>query len=330
MKRSWRGLSALLLGLAVLPPLSVPHARAADLEKVTLLEPAPEDTWAFTCFILAKSKGYFANHGLEVTFQLAKGGAEVAKQVGAGNAEIGTALGDTPIIVRQNGVPIRGVMLMSGHAVHQLIMRADRGFKTLADLKGKKLAVSSFQDTTFYIGKALTASAGLQPSDVSLQGFGVSGAFQATANGTTDGMIGPPEMGVQIQAAGVEIIDTPTDKYFPGLGQALMASDDMIAKRPEMLRKFVAATRDGIMDIMKDPDQAAEDFVKAAPNNKEKLPLLKKTLEFYAKNVYPFDGKTFGAFDRDRVAALQAFYHQQGVIQGELPVDQLFTNQFVQ
>ena len=80
---------------------------AAAAEKVTYLLPAPAFLPAFGPWMLAKQRGYFEKEGLDVDFEAAKGGADAAKQVGAGNAVIGGAIGDTPIIVRANGVPVK-------------------------------------------------------------------------------------------------------------------------------------------------------------------------------------------------------------------------------
>ncbi|HKT19357.1 MAG TPA: ABC transporter substrate-binding protein, partial [Stellaceae bacterium] len=95
------GTLAIAGGLALLAPM--PAAQAG--EKVTYLLPAPAFLPAFGPWMVAKARGYYAKDGLDVDFEAAKGGADVAKQVGVGNAVIGGAIGDTPIIVRANGVP---------------------------------------------------------------------------------------------------------------------------------------------------------------------------------------------------------------------------------
>ena len=68
---------------------------AGAAEKITYLLPAPAFLPAFGPWMLAKARGYYADEGLDVTFQTAKGGVDVAKQVGAGNAPIGGGIGDT-------------------------------------------------------------------------------------------------------------------------------------------------------------------------------------------------------------------------------------------
>ena len=69
---------------------------------------------AFAPWIIAKEKGYYQAQDLDLTFIAAKGGVDVAKQIGAGNALVGGAIGDTPIIVRPNGIPVRTVAVLGG------------------------------------------------------------------------------------------------------------------------------------------------------------------------------------------------------------------------
>src|SRR5437773_8597558 len=91
-------------------------APATAAEKITYLLPAPPSLPAFAPWVLAKHLGYYSEAGYDVDFVVARGGVDVAKQIGVGNAPIGGAIGDTPIIVRGNGVPVKAVGLMGGGA----------------------------------------------------------------------------------------------------------------------------------------------------------------------------------------------------------------------
>lgn len=133
--------------------LGAMSAQAA--ENVTYLFPAPDFLPAFAPLQLAKSKGYFEEAGLDVTFRIGKGGADVATQVAAGNADLGGAIGDTPIIVRPNGLDVRGVALLGGHGLTQLAWRTDTGITGPADLEGKTVGVISYQASTYYALRGL-------------------------------------------------------------------------------------------------------------------------------------------------------------------------------
>jgi len=64
---------------------------ASALEKVRILIPVRNIDEAFSPFVVAKEKGYFAAEGYDVTLIAVGGSNESAIQVSAGNAEVGAA-----------------------------------------------------------------------------------------------------------------------------------------------------------------------------------------------------------------------------------------------
>jgi NitT/TauT family transport system substrate-binding protein len=298
-------------------------------EKITYLFPAPPILPAFGPIQIAKGKGYFSQAGLDVTYAVGRGGVDVAKEVGAGNVPLGGIVADAPIVVRQNGVPVKIVALFGGKGFMQLVVRADSGIQKPADLKGKTITVMSYQDTTFYALLGLLASAGLTQNDVDIQAAGPVGVWQLVASGKSVGMAGVPDWIPPIEAAGVAIRVLPTDEFFPHMAQAIAASDQIIKDRPELVRSFVKAALHGMKDIMDDPDKSAADFVKFVPEWAGKENQVKEAFTYYDKLVYPGQ-KVLGAVDPERMTKLQDFYLAKGIIQKKTPVDELFTNQFVQ
>jgi NitT/TauT family transport system substrate-binding protein len=120
---------AILLGSSLAAPSA---ARAA--EAVTYLFPAPPSLPAFGPIQLAKGRGYFTEAGIDLNFAVGRGGVDVAKQVGAGNAPLGGIVADGPIMVRQNGVPIKIVATFGGKGFMQLVVREDSGITKPSDL----------------------------------------------------------------------------------------------------------------------------------------------------------------------------------------------------
>jgi NitT/TauT family transport system substrate-binding protein len=297
-------------------------------EKITYLFPAPPLLPAFGPIRLASGKGYFKDAGLDVSYATGRGGVDVAKEVGAGNAPLGGIVADAPIVVRQNGVPVKIVCLFGGKGFMQLVVRKDSGIEKPADLKGKTVTVMSFQDTTFYALLGLLASAGLSQSDVDIQSAGPVGVWQMVATGKSVGMAGVPDWIPPIEAAGVAVNVLPTDEFFPHMAQAVAASDQTIKEKPELVRSFVKAALHGMKDIMDDPDKSAVDFVKFVPEWTGKEGQVKEAFAYYDKLIYPGQ-KVLGEVDPERVTKLQDFYLAKGIIQKKSPVDELYTNQFV-
>ena len=111
-------------------------------EKITYLFPAPPILPAFGPIQIAKGKGYFSQAGLDVNYAVGRGGVDVAKEVGAGNVPLGGIVADGPIVVRQNGVPVKIVALFGGKGFMQLVVRADSGIQKPADLAIERSGVA--------------------------------------------------------------------------------------------------------------------------------------------------------------------------------------------
>jgi NitT/TauT family transport system substrate-binding protein len=319
-----QGAGGIALGLGVLG-----GAPARADETITYLFPAPPLLPAFGPIRLAQGKGYFQQAGLTVNFATGRGGVDVAKQVGAGNVPLGGIVADAPIVVRQNGVPVKIVCLFGGKGFMQLVVRADSGIEKPADLKGKTITVMSFQDTTFYALLGLLASAGLTKDDVDIQSAGPVGVWQMVATGKSVGMAGVPDWIPPVEAAGVAVKIIPTDEFFPHMAQAVAASDQIIKDKPDMVRAFVKAALHGMKDIMDDPNAAATDFVKFVPEWTGKEDQVKEAFAYYDKLIYPGQ-KELGAVDPERMAKLQDFYLKAGIIEKKSPVDDLFTRRSIQ
>jgi NitT/TauT family transport system substrate-binding protein len=304
-------------------------APAQAQQEVTYLLPAPAFLPAFGPWMLAQARGYYTKEGLKVNFVVAKGGVDVAKQVGVGNAPIGGAIGDTPIIARAQGIPVKAVALLGGKSLTQLVVHADKGINGPKDLKGRTITTMAYQDTTFFSLQGMLASAGLSKSDVNAQAAGPAGVWQLFAAGKADAMAAVPDWIVAAQNAGAKVKIFSSDEYFPSMAQAILASDETIQKQPELVQKLVRATLHGMEDIMKDPVGAAQTYADAVPQHKGKAAEMAEVFKLYDKYVYPGQ-KKIGEMDPKRLAAVQAFYVKEGIVPKASPIDELYTNRFVQ
>lgn len=317
------------LKLAMAFGLSLIAATAFAAEKMTYLFPAPDFLPAFAPFQIAKAKGYFDDAGLEVTFQVGKGGADVAKQVAVGNADLGGGIGDTPLIVRANGLAVKGVALLGSEALTQITWRKDAGVNSIADLKGKSVGVLSFKDTTYYNLLAVLADAGLSKDDVNIQAVGPGGMIKLMISGDLQAISGVPEWTAAIRGAGVEVEVTPINEIFPAMAQAILTSEDTIKNRPEVVNGFVGAVIKGYKDIIADPEQASKDYVAAVPQHTGKEKIMEGIMRDYVRLVYGSDVDNFGKFDESRLKAVQDFYVANEIVREAVPIGDTYTNEFV-
>jgi len=316
-------LAALALSLAA-------QAQAqAEPTKVTYLLPAPPSLPAFAPWIIAKEKGYYQAQNLDLTFIAAKGGVDVAKQIGAGNALVGGAIGDTPIIVRPNGIPVRAVAVLGGGGVTMIATNAGENIQSIQQLKGKTLTVMSYSDTTYYALLASLRKAGLSKDDVDIQAAGPSGVWQLFSASKAQAMAGVPDWVVNAEDAGLKYALIPREQVFESMAQAILASDDAIEHHPEVVRGVVKATLRGLQDIIDDPKAAAASFARAVPAYAGKQASLEKTLRLYVEYVYAGQ-PVLGRIDPARLDTVRKFYVSEGIVPREPKLDELYSNQFIE
>ena len=94
-------------------------------------------------FYYGVEKGIFAKHGINLTIKPGQGSTKTAQAVGADQVDFGWA--DTPAVLSNigKGVKIKsvGVFLQTTPSAVQVF--ADSGINTVADLKGRTIAVSA-------------------------------------------------------------------------------------------------------------------------------------------------------------------------------------------
>jgi NitT/TauT family transport system substrate-binding protein len=305
------------------PALAAPQA-------MTYLFPAPSFLPAFIPFHVARQRGYFATNNLDVTTQTTRGGVEVAKQVGAGNADFGNGLGDTPIIVRPNGIPVRAVALLGQHPIFQIAARKAVKVTSIADLRGKKIGVASYQEASFYALLAVLSANGLKRSDVEIQAVGPAGMTQLMIAQSLDATMTVIEWADEVEAAGVPLDYFGIEQFFPAMPQAILASDTTIKERPALVAAFVKSQIQAVRDCIDDPAKAARDFMAVVPQYDGRETMVERVLRRYVADVYRTDPPSdLGKFDTGRFKTVQSFYLENAIIQSPSPIDSLFTNEFV-
>jgi NitT/TauT family transport system substrate-binding protein len=327
-KTIFKGTRRTCLAFLTVAALGAPLVASAQMQEVTYLLPAPGTLPAFGPWMLAQAKGYYEQEGLKVTFVTARGGVDVAKQIGAGNAVIGGAIGDTPIIARSQGIPVKAVAVMGAGSLTQLVSHKDEKIESPRELKGKTVTVLAYTDTTYYALLGMLSKVGLTKNDVNIQAAGPAGVWQQFAGKKAAAMAGVPDWTVSAMNAGAQVDIMSADLYFKSMAQAILASDDTIKNNPQLIQKLVRATLRGMKDIMTAPQAAAAAYVKHVPAHQGNEANILNTFKLYNKYVYAAQ-KVPGTVDEARLSELQKFYVSNGITAKEVPLKDLYTNQFV-
>jgi NitT/TauT family transport system substrate-binding protein len=283
---------------------------------------------------IAADKGYFNDAGLDVKIEridsLSKAVAFVATnqvQVGQGGINAGYFNG-----VAQ-GLPI--VMALESGSTplyHRILLRPELKdqIKTVADLKGRKVGISSPGSTSVYeIGQVL-ASAGLRIKDVDLKYLSFTQMGPALANGALDAALEvAPFTDIAIeQKIAAPWID-PEEGYIkqlPLTNVAYVANTEWIKQSPDVAKRLFVALAHG-----------GRDYCQAyhhGPNRAEVLDIMVRNkivpdralldkMDWQARNPN-------GELSLDSVESVQTFFKQEAIIDKTAPRARLLDASFAQ
>jgi NitT/TauT family transport system substrate-binding protein len=255
---------------------------ASALESVRVLIPVRVIDEAFSPFVVAKEKGYFAQEGYDVTLIPVAGSNEVAIQVSSGNAEVGAASPGEALVGIQNGkLDIQYFYSLYYANIWSVAVQPDSAIKALSDLKGKKLGVQSLGSAGVTFGKAFAAEAGLNPAtDISFLPIGMgSQAVTSVERNMVDGIVYWDAALAKMQLSGLKLRMLPAPeslRTLPDVG--LLAKPETIKSNPKMLVGIARAIAKGYDYSMANPEAAVLITWKWNPAAKPKTPDPKEAL----------------------------------------------------
>ncbi len=247
--------------------LTAAIASAADLGKVRVGYIPVGDCLQL---YVAEELGYFAELGLSVEKQAVKGGALIAMAVESGDLDLGWSNLVSLAVARDKGFPF--VVLApgayedeQGHRVHSLLVRPDSPIASLADLKGRTVAINTLGNINDLALAALAKEQGLAPGDIKLVEVPFPQMEAALAGGSVDcALILEPFVTKGLAAGSVKVLDPAPLRVYGErfLLAAWFAKSDWIAKHPEQAQAFRAAVLRASDFIAAHPEQAREILVK--------------------------------------------------------------------
>jgi NitT/TauT family transport system substrate-binding protein len=138
---------------------------------------------------VAESLGYFKHEGLDVTIADFAGGSRALQAVVGGSADVVSGAFEHTLNMQAKGQALRAFVLQgrAPQIVFGINPKTMPGYKSVADLKGKKIGVTAPGSSTNVMANFVLAKAGLKPADVSIIGVGAgSGAVAAMRSGQID------------------------------------------------------------------------------------------------------------------------------------------------
>ena len=226
--------------------LSAAHSIASAQENLRVGK-AVAESFAFIPLEVGLQHGLYKKHGLDIDITAFGGGARLQQAMAADALDIGVSAGPELALV-EKGAPVKGVAMPFGPPVYLVVLvRPDSDVKSAADLRGRKIGVSSIRSLTGWLLVELSRQLGFGPRGIELVASPPRGSLAAIKTRQIDGMI------TDITFA-LRAVESGEGRILLGFGDRLKdfhthviyATDKLIVGRPDAIRKFLAGWFDTI------------------------------------------------------------------------------------
>jgi ABC-type nitrate/sulfonate/bicarbonate transport system substrate-binding protein len=310
---------ALLLVMAALPGVAATGARAQDTLRVGR---AIANSWSFIPLDVGMAAGIFAQHGLTIESVSFTGSARLQQGMAANSIDIGLSSGPELAMVAK-GAPVIAVGAIVLSPRMTITVRASGPIRQAQDLRGKRIGVSTSASLTEWLTRELSRREGWGRDGVMAVALG-SDAAQIAAMKTDqiDGLVLDIATALRLESAGEgRIVLYFGDIIKDFIPNAAYARRDLVAAKPDLVRRFLAGWYDTIAYMRTHKDES----IRIA------LPIVDLPPELAARGydqwmeAYSVDGK----FAPPALGLLAKSFVEMGLLPAEPDMSRLYTEEFL-
>jgi len=264
--------------------------------------------------MVLKQKGLlekeFAKDGIRIVWVQSAGSNKALEFLNAGSIDFGSTAGSAALVARINGNPIKSVYVYSRPEWTALVTTKDSGIATVADLRGKRVAVTRGTDPHIFLVRALL-DAGLSEKDITPVLLQHADGKTALIRGDVDAWAGLDPMMAQAEIEdGAKLFFRRPDANTWGI---LNVREQFLKDYPDVVRRVLAVYEDARKYSLANYDELKKTFIAVT-----KLPdaVVDKQLKERTDLTY----SRIGAPQRDSILAAGLALQQAGVIEPKVDV----------
>ena len=247
--------TALLAAAAILllgPPA---EAQQKPLEKVKIAIGTPVMNVTYPWVEMPLALNYWRDEGYDVSVFAGGSSLQSIQVMSAGNVDF-AEVNSAPLIqaLNTNGIQIRDVMLNTV-IDWSVVVSADSPYKSIKDLKGKLVGVSSLGSGAVGLLQSYLNDSGLDPKAVTLVAVGAGPtALQALHSDRVQGLMfwGSANASFEVMGAKLRYFYDPRWRKYPDF--SLSAMQTTIAKNPKMVEAIVRGAAKASLFAVTNPD----------------------------------------------------------------------------
>ena len=303
---SRRSFAALIATLAMAPI----GASAADALKEIRIDWATYNPVS----LILKQRGMlekeFAKDGIRIVWVQSAGSNKALEFLNAGSIDFGSSAGSAALVARINGNPIKSIYVYSRPEWTALVTAKDSKIATVADLKGKRVAVTRGTDPHIFLVLALLG-AGLTEKDITPVLLQHADGKTALMRGDVDAWAGLDPMMAQAELEdGAKLFFRKADANTWGI---LNVREAFLKDNPQIAQRVLATYEEARKYSLAHYDELKQALVTAT-----RLPDMVADKQLKERTDISFS--RIGAPQRDSILAAGLALQQAGVIDAKVDV----------
>lgn len=210
---------------------------------------------------------YFEQEGIEIEIIPNAGGGDALKQVAQKQAHFSIGSPENTLNAVLEGVPLRAVATVVTSQIFRMVVLPNSPIKGYAELKGKKLGVSSFTSGSYPFAKFALRENGLDfGKDVEFVTVGTGApAYEALKTGRVDALSTWDTQIATFEGLGpaLRVFPRPSIGELPA--DQILVLPDTLTSDPDLVERFLRAIFKGIIFAQTNPEAAVDLYIKQFP-----------------------------------------------------------------
>jgi sulfonate transport system substrate-binding protein len=303
---SRRALAALVALCALLPG----GTQAADTLKEIHIDWATYNPVS----LILKQKGLlekeFAKDGISIVWVQSAGSNKALEYLNAGSIDFGSAAGSAALVAKINGNPIKSIYVFSRPEWTALVTTKDSKIASVADLRGKRVAVTRGTDPHIFLVRALL-EAGLSEKDITPVLLQHGDGKTALIRGDVDAWAGLDPMMAQAEIEdGAKLFFRKPEANTWGI---LNVREQFLKDHPDVVRRVLAVYEEARKYSLANYDDLKKTFIAATH-------LPEAVVDKQLKERTELTHSRIGAPQRDSMLAAGLALQKAGVIDAKVDV----------
>ena len=298
-----------------------------EVQKVTVMMPfIPQIQWA--AYYVAKNNGYYENEGLDVEIQYStKGSAGPIGQLVGGNVDFILTDKESIIMARSKDLDIIATYPIEPTNVFYIVSEKDKNIIKPSDLIGKKVGLISSASGAY--NNLLVI---LHLSDIDINDIEIVQAGTAVVPAFLEGKFDAAAIHLsQKLLIGEKIPDLNIINAFDYTDMSsghIVVNRNLIENNPELIKKFLRATKKGLEYAIKNPDEAVEIYIGFNPDAESKREVSQDLWNEFIKEHH-YEEKIPGFESPEDWKKTQDLLYDVEMITEKKDISRMYTNQFV-